>query len=365
MASTNFTTSSSLTFKQQLSGLFATEERVNNEFVKNGWRGKGANFIFRELPAMKEGGDSTTYPLLMQLEGPPVAGDSPIEGNERALTYYSDIILLDQARFGAKIAGRMAQQFTKQQLREDHISNLSAQSADWELAVSITMLSGKIGTQTALTNKVGVGFAGWAGNTLTDVDSTHLYWGGDATSKATLDALDKITYNDFVRMSTVAYTTVPKIPRLKIGGQYIKGVALMHPDVKRDLQLSMTGALTWAEIEKAKLQGGADFKNSGIVSGAAGILDGWIIQESELCPIYTDYGAGSVRASRVLFLGAGAGTYLTGKFGDGVEWDYVEKKFDADNQLGFYVGKILGVKPAIFNSKRFAMLALDVACAAS
>lgn len=365
MASTTFTTSSTLTFKQQLSGVFATEERVFNEFLRNGWMGEGDNNIFRKLPALKEGGDQTTYPLLMQLEGPPVAGDGTIEGNERSLTYYSDSILIDQARFGARINGRMTMQFTKQKLREDHIRQLSAQSADWEMAMAITMLAGKLGTQTALTNKIGVGFTGWAGNSLTDVDSGHLFFGGDASSKATVDALDKITFNDFVRIGTAQDTLVPKIPRLKIGGQNMRGMALMHPEVLRDLKLASTGAITWTDIERAKLQGGDDFRKNGLVTGAAGILDGWAIHTSELCPIYTDYGAGSVRASRVLFLGAGAGTCLTGKFSDGVEWDYVEKKFDADNQLGFYVGKIIGYKPAIFNSKRFGMAALDVACAAT
>ena len=136
----------------------------------------------------------------------------------------------------------------------------------------------------------------------------------------------------------------------------------MHPYVSRDLKTAV-GDNTWSQIERAKLQGGQEFTSNGLISGSLGILDGWILQESELCGIYTDYGAGSVQASRMLFLGAQAGVFISGKYGDGVEWDYVEKKFDADNQIGFYVGKILGFKPTIFNSLRLAMLACDVAAA--
>jgi N4-gp56 family major capsid protein len=271
-------------------------------------------------------------------------------------------VLIDQARFGTRIAGRMTMQFTKQDLRKDSVSRLVEQSSAWETALTVTMLSGKIGTQTALTDIVGAGFTGWAGNSLVDVDSTHLYWGGDAISKALLDASDRISYNDFVRASTYQDTLSPKVPRLKVGGKNMRGIALMHPYVLRDLKTAV-GDNTWSQIERAKLQGGQEFSANGLISGSAGVLDGWVIMTSELCPIYTDYGGGSVQASRVLFLGAQAGVYLTGKFGDGTEWDYVEKKFDADNQIGFYSGKILGIKPTIFNSKRLGMLAFDVAAA--
>ena len=41
--------------------------------------------------------------------------------------------------------------------------------------------------------------------------------------------------------------------------------------------------------------------------------------------------------------------------------NWVEKKFDADNQIAFYIGGILGAKKTRFNGKDFGVLSIDTA----
>ncbi len=55
----------------------------------------------------------------MQLSGAGVAGDGTLEGNEEALTTYSDNIFIDQLRHAVRSAGKMTEQRVPFSIREE------------------------------------------------------------------------------------------------------------------------------------------------------------------------------------------------------------------------------------------------------
>ena len=75
----------------------------------------------------KSSGDKLTYGLRMQLGGDGVIGDSTLEGNEEALTTYTDSIYIDQLRHAVKVVGNMSQQRVNFDIRAEAQSGL----VDW------------------------------------------------------------------------------------------------------------------------------------------------------------------------------------------------------------------------------------------
>lgn len=72
-------------------------------------------------------GDRITYGLRMQLTGAGVQGDGTLEGNEEALTTYSDSVLIDQLRHAVRSGGKMSEQRIPFSVREEAKAGLQ----DW------------------------------------------------------------------------------------------------------------------------------------------------------------------------------------------------------------------------------------------
>jgi N4-gp56 family major capsid protein len=75
----------------------------------------------------KSPGDRITVGLRMQLTGDGVSGDGTLEGNEEALTTYSDNVLIDQLRHAVRSAGKMTEQRVPFSVREESRMGLQ----DW------------------------------------------------------------------------------------------------------------------------------------------------------------------------------------------------------------------------------------------
>ena len=67
----------------------------------------------------KSAGDQVTYGLRMQLSGLGVLGDGTLEGNEEALTTYSDALIINQLRHAVRSQGRMSQQRVPFSVRDE------------------------------------------------------------------------------------------------------------------------------------------------------------------------------------------------------------------------------------------------------
>src|SRR5574343_2051789 len=73
--------------------------------------GKDSNSPIQIMPETgKEAGDKVTFGLRMLLSGAGIQGDSTLEGNEEALSFYSDSVLINQLRHATRSDGKMSEQ---------------------------------------------------------------------------------------------------------------------------------------------------------------------------------------------------------------------------------------------------------------
>lgn len=107
-------------------------KRLSVEVLKNTWASRfmgptSASIIQIKDETSKSAGDKVTYGLRMQLAGSGVIGDGTLEGQEEALTTFSDAVLINQLRHAVRSAGRMTQQRVPFNIREEALSGLR----DW------------------------------------------------------------------------------------------------------------------------------------------------------------------------------------------------------------------------------------------
>ncbi len=84
--------------------------KLFQEALKECWMykfiGTGSDSLIQEKAETSKGpGDRITFGLRMQLSGAGVAGDSTLEGNEEALTTYSDNLVINQLRHAVRSDG--------------------------------------------------------------------------------------------------------------------------------------------------------------------------------------------------------------------------------------------------------------------
>lgn len=361
MAQLQIATGSTLAEKTLMSEVFTKQVALQNPLEQQGMIGPGKGFIVQLLNSqLDKGGDSITYHRKNKLTGPGHDEGDPKEGFEQAVAFHDDAVTVSSKEFTVRVSLVMDDQRTLLDMVDESMDSLRDQVAEWKSWVVLTYLSGKVGTNVQILT---TGFTSWAGNTLTDVDSNHLMYGGNATQKSDVDSADTFVLSDLVRFTNKARTLTYKIPTIKIKGRNLN-VVLVHPDVWRDLKTATSGQ-TLYDIDKAMLSGGQDPMANGLVTAASAIINGCIIIVCEQCAIYTDYGAGSVRASRVLFLGPQAAVWAMGRKAQKVEWVFEKKTFEYNSEVGICARTIGGCKAVIYNSERSAMLAMDVATLAA
>lgn len=362
MATLQIGTSSSLADKVLRSTIFANQLTHENPLEQSGMIGVGENYVVQILnDDLDQGGDQITYHRANKFTGAGFDEGDPKEGYEQAGTFDDDSVKVSSKEFAFRLPTVMDDQRTLLDLMAIHMKKLREQIVEWKSWMVMTYLSGKVGTNVEI---LGTDFTGWAGNALTDVDATHLMYGGNATAKNDLDSSDTMVYTDFVRLKDKARTLTYKIPALTIKGKKLHVVA-MHPNVWRDLKTSAATQNIY-DIEKAQLQGGQDAMANALITASVGVYNGCIILLCDQCAIYTDYGVGSnVRASRVLFLGPQAAVWAMGRKTQKTEWVFEKETFEYKSEVGVLARTIGGCKAVIFASQRSAMLAMDVATLAA
>lgn len=312
-------------------------------------------------------GDTVQVDLSLKLTGEPVYGDNLAAGRERNLRFASDELKIDQMFYPVSSGGVMSRKRTKHNLRRiatDRLSDYWARLLD---EVKFIYLSGARGINEGF--NFPTTWAGHAANAIQAPDSAHLMYGGDATSKASLDATDKMTRVLVERAVTKAKMmaevdpNVAKMVPLDINGEK-HFVCLMCPFQEHDMKTE-AGAGAWLEIQKSAAT--ALGKTSPIFTGASGMINNAVLHSHESAIRFSDYGAGAnVAAARALFLGAQAGVIAYGNAADGrapnrIMWK--EETADYGRQLNVGSGLVIGFKKTRFNSKDFGIFSIDTAAA--
>ena len=258
----------------------------------------------------KDKGDSINILLLMPLTGAGITGDNMLEGNEEALIYRDFSVSIDQLRNAVRLQGKMDEQKTQINMRQDAKTALS----DW-LATKVDKM-----IFTALT---------------TDPTANRVVYGGAATSEAAIATGDKFTV-DLIgkakRMAMEDENTMVKPVRIDGVDTYVMVIDQWQA---RDLMADTK----WIEAqEHANIRG----EKNPIFTGALGMYNGVVVHQCNRIP-RTETGASSCKVGHALFLGAQAAVMAVG-----AEPEWNEDTFDYKNQVGFEFGRIFGIAKSQF-----------------
>jgi N4-gp56 family major capsid protein len=340
MSKTNFSTSDALTKK-------AWEEKLFRDSIKESYfdrfSGTGSESIVQEKSQLtKDKGDEITIGLRMKLSGTGVEEGQQLEGNEEKLSTHSMKVLLKMFRHGVRDDGEMS--------RKRSMFDISAESQsalkDWMTEKVDQLKFDEVGVgKNANTDPSKIFYKTSAGVLAT---------GTAATAKSALTVADsKLSLNMLSFMKTWAMTGgdrsyIPLRP-IKIGGKD-HFVLLLHPDALYDLRSD-------AAFQQAQREADIRGSENKLFTGAEIVWDGVIVHAHENCAIGADAGAGSnVHFSKAVFLGAQALCWAWGK-----RPQVVEEEFDYQNEMGFGISMIAGVKKSKFNSLDYGSLGVYLA----
>ena len=293
-------------------------------------------------------GDKVRVTLRVQLTGDGTQGDSTLEGQEEALSTFTDNLQLDQLRHAVRSGGRMTDQRIPFSIREEARSGLQ----DWWMDRIDTWIFNQLAGVTYSTSK----FTG--NNASTTPDTAHHIWPAATTVSAdsSLTAAETMDLTLIDTLVQKAKTLDPLIRPLRVGGEPWY-VMFLHPDQVVDLRTSTTTG-QWLDIQKAAMQGGR-VGNNPIFSGALGVYNQTILHESTRVPQGDNSGTAVANTRRSIFCGAQAATMAFGRDNDAMKMSWVEELFDYQNQLGVAAGMVAGAKRNIFNSKTFGSIVLS------
>jgi N4-gp56 family major capsid protein len=354
----------------------------NMSFV-NQFAGTGQNALVQRVTELtkSEKGTKANITLLADMTGDGITGDNTLEGNEEALRAYDITIELDQLRFANRIAGRMADQKTVVNFREQSRDALAYAMADRIDQLSFLTLSGV--AYTHKTNGALRPTSATAGHELVDLEFAS------DVSAPTSDRHRRISGTSIAAGDTTAVTATDKlgykhIVELKAYAKdnYIRGIRgagndeIFHmfvtPQQMANLKLDSDFL---ANVRNAGVRGASN----SLFSGSASLMvDGVMIHEFR--HVFSTEGATTGASGN-----AGAAGYKWGANADvsgacalfcGAQSlamadiglpDIVEDTFDYENQAGISIGKIFGLRKPKYNSdvsgsvQDFGVICLDTA----
>lgn len=342
----------------------------NNSFI-NQFAGTSENAMVQRVTELTktQKGDKAVITLIADLQEDGTVGDSDLEGKEEAMRSFDVEITIDQLRHANRTTGRMADQKTIVNFREQSRDKLAYWFADRMDQMAFLSLSGvpytstnKGGTRPVNASGYNLGDLAFAGVTAPSANR-HLRWdnaGGtvEAGDTSLVEADDTLTYNGLVQAKAFAKD------------EYIRGIK--GPGGQEIFHVFVTPQ------GMAKLKQDSDFRENLRHAGVRGeknplfmgansyMVDGMIIHEYR--HVYSNvkgtlWGAGAnVKAQRTLICGAQAlGMADLGTAG------WFEKEFDYNNQKGIAIDKIFGFLKPVFNSdihaadEDFGVVAFDTA----
>lgn len=336
-------------------------EALKETFVSRFMGTSKDSLIYVKDDLSKSAGDRIRAGLRMQLNGAGISGDGTLEGNEEALTTYTDDVFIDQLRHAVRSDGEMSEQRVPFSVREEALDGLR----DW--------WADRI--DTAFFNQI-------AGNTSASAKFTGMQAASAPTSAA---GNTRIIYGSGATSTTASYTQTtsasaaakglhfspacidlavnqakiasPLIRPLRIQGQY-KYVMFIHPNQVRQLRTNNSAnTVTWYDIMRARVQGG-ELNSNPIFNGALGEYNGVILHESTRLPGWDTATANGNSTKKAVLCGAQAACFATGRRDSDQQMKWVEELFDYENQLGVSAAMIWGMKKTVFNSIDFATIVI-------
>lgn len=352
MSKTTFPVNDALTNK-----LWA--KKLTVEGLKETWFGKfmGTNssaMIHVKTEPSKGSGDQVTFGLRVQLKGDGVTEGQTLEGNEEALTTYSDKLTINELLHAARARGdnTIDAQRVPFNLRAECKDGLQ----DWFSDRFDTTMFNHLCGNTLVTDPRYTGnnaiVAPSAGRIIRATGSDDATVAADNTKVMTLTLIDYAV--------EAAKTATPVLRPIKVNGEN-KWVCFLHPYQVTDLRTN-TNAGQWLDIQKAALAGGAASK-SPIYTGALGEYNNVIMHEAQrVCGGIANAGTAAANTRRAVLCGAQAGALAWGQKFDGGKtgsnYKWVEEMFDYQRELGVSAQTVWGIKKTVFNGIDFGSIVI-------
>ena len=372
MAKTNF---AALTNEQKTTWSKDFWKTARNLSFMNQFAGTGANAMVQRITELKksEKGARAVITLIPDLEGDGVTGDYEQEGNEEALGLGEQVIGLDQLRNANRLSGRMADQKSVVNFREQSKDKLAYWIADRMDQLAFLTLSGIVYSKKTNGAIRPVKATGqnlvdleYASDVVAPSSARHLRWSLSASDIAAGDTT-AITAADTLGYKALVLTRAHAKENFIRGIKGPNGEEVYHVFVTPQTMARLKLDDDYKQnVRHAYTRGG----NNPLFSGTSSVMvDGLVIHEfrhvfnTRGLASGAKWGAtGTVNGSRVLMCGAQAMGFAD--IGDAM-WD--EETFDYGNQNGIAIGKIFGLVKPQFHSvvsgsvQDFGVVVLDVA----
>lgn len=354
MSMTNFAV---LTTEQKTVWSLDFWRQARNMSFINRFLGKDENALVQHITELKktEKGARAVLTLLTDLEGDGIAGDRSLEGNEEQLKSYDRVIRIDQLRNANRNEGRLADQKTVVNFRENSRDKLAYWMSDRiDQLAFLTMAGLSYTVRNSAVGLVGgrVGsdlpFLEFAGDVVAPSAKRFGRWNGTTklmewgNGNSLIVAADTPSYAMLVQAK--AYAKDNYIRGIKEKGGEETYHVFFSPQAMAKLKLDPDYI---TNLRYAQKRG----DDNPIFTGDVVKIDGLYLHEfrhvpnTRLTPSGSKFGpTGTQDGCQILFCGAQA----MGMADIGIpEW--VEKGFDYENQQGISVGKILGfLKPQFY-----------------
>lgn len=367
MSVTNF---NALTDEQKTVWARQVWKQARNFSFVSKFAGKGPNAMIQRISELtkSEKGTRAVLTLVADLEEDGVGGDDQLEGNEESIKAYDQVIQIDQLRQANRHKGRLADQKSVVNFREQSRDVLAYWLADRVDQLAFLTLSGvSYATTNRGADRASNTFANldFAGDVTVPSDERHFQWDGAASQLIPSD-LGNIALAD----DTPSWAMLVEAKALA-KEKYIRGIKGPGGQEFYHVFMTPTGMAKLrqdsdylANVRNAGVRGSSNelFKGTDTV-----LVDGLMIHEyrhvfnNAALPDASREGVSSdVTFQRTIFAGAQA----LGMADIGApEW--VEKGFDYDNQQGISIGKLFGFLKPQFHSnidgdvQDFGLLIID------
>ncbi len=348
---TNF---ANLTTEQKTVWAMDLWKQARNYAFISKFMGKDSNSMIQHITELKksEKGARAVITLLADLEGDGVAGDSALEGREEAMRTFDQVIRIDQLRHANRHEGRMADQKSVVEFRNNSRDLLAYWLSDRLDQLAFLTLSGVAYTQkTNGVARVGSDLPNleFAADVATPTTARRLRWNGTTKVFDTSGATSSITTADTPSWDMIvnlkAYAKDQFLRGMKENG----GEETFHLFLTPQAVARLKNDDKYLQAQRLALPRSAE---NNLFTGAVSKVDGIYIHEFR--HVYNTAGAASgskwgsgstIDGCQALFCGAQA--LAMADIGN-PEW--VEKGFDYENQQGISVQKIAGFLKPKFNS---------------
>lgn len=308
-------------------------------------------------------GDTVYTTLLVNLTGEGVSGDADMQGNEENMVLHRQTVIIDQLRNAVKSAGKITEQRTFINFREqargvlqkwgaDIIDKWAANQLSGNTAISSNNLAG-MQTPTAPSSATGnlrIIYGPLA-------DTTEASLSASAGQSFRLKMIDDAIAHAEVSTPVLEPMDTPAGP---------KWILILHPFQIHSLKTHVSASdVTWYDYNKALIQGGKNVRDNigNPLRGALGEYNNTLIFSNSRMPLAPS----TTRVRRAVFFGAQAASLAFGAGSAGaanLRFRHIIQEEDYKNRIGVGVQLIGGLKKNVYNSIDLNVMVLSSHAAA-